>query len=665
MATLKELSNVYSFLGKLGEGSGGVVYKAYHKNLRKYVVLKKIKQKRSSNELNRKEVDILKNLNHMYLPKVLDFLEIDGDLYTVMDFIPGDSFATLMERGVRFSESQLIRWGMQLCSALNYLHMQKPPIVHCDVKPANIMLRPDGNICLIDFNISFCLYEDTIMGYSNGYSSPELFAYANSYEKRQMMKDQRIIINERIDIYSLGATLYNLATNIRITDRFEMNYELLKANTSEEFAYIVQKALQKNPKDRYESAMDMFHALEHIAESDNRYVKLLKHQQVMKMVYVVGLCFSIILIGLSIFMIHLEKNGHYTDLVTAQVEYREEGKYSKEEKAFEQAVSIKDEDLQTYYQNAYSLYQQGRYNECIEFINQRIIENEKIKEDQLNEENVYYLLADSYFQENLLTDSIQTYEKLFKMDDLDPVFYRDYAIALAHANQSAQANEILNKAIDEGLQEDSIYYAKAEVEHVLNNKEAAFENIQKSIAVSTDNELKQNAYLLEAQWYSDLGNLEQARDVLRLATKDIPMNYQIKILEDLAQVNIDYANRNNDSNARQEAISVLQKIIEQDWGTYQTYDSLVVQFEKLKDYSNATAVLETMKAEYGEDYNYYKRLAFIESELQQELENKNRDYSMFKMYYEKARQLYSTQEEQDSEMDLLEAVYQEVLQGGW
>ena len=95
-----------------------------------------------------------------------------------------------------------------------------------------------------------------------------------------------------------------------------------------------------------------------------------------------------------------------------------------------------------------------------------------------------------------------------------------------------------------------------------------------------------------------------------------------------------------------------------------TNDDLT-QFEKLKDYSNATAVLETMKAEYGEDYNYYKRLAFIESELQQELENKNRDYSMFKMYYEKARQLYSTQEEQDSEMDLLEAVYQEVLQGGW
>ena len=54
MATLKELSNVYSFLGKLGEGSGGVVYKAYHKNLRKYLVLKKIKQKRSSNELNLK-----------------------------------------------------------------------------------------------------------------------------------------------------------------------------------------------------------------------------------------------------------------------------------------------------------------------------------------------------------------------------------------------------------------------------------------------------------------------------------------------------------------------------------------------------------------------------------------------------------------------------------
>lgn len=105
--------------------------------------------------MNRQEVDILKNLNHMYLPQVLDFLTEGNDIYTVMSYIPGRSFKELLEEGSPFRPNQLIRWGMQLCSALNYLHGQNPPIIHGDIKPANIMLTPEGNICLIDFNISF------------------------------------------------------------------------------------------------------------------------------------------------------------------------------------------------------------------------------------------------------------------------------------------------------------------------------------------------------------------------------------------------------------------------------------------------------------------------------------------------------------------------------
>ena len=61
------------YWGYLGSGSGGVIYKAYHKRLQKEVVLKKIKRKSRDARINRNEVDILKNLNHMYLPQVVDF----------------------------------------------------------------------------------------------------------------------------------------------------------------------------------------------------------------------------------------------------------------------------------------------------------------------------------------------------------------------------------------------------------------------------------------------------------------------------------------------------------------------------------------------------------------------------------------------------------------
>ena len=155
MRSGNELSDTYQIIRKLGEGGGGIVYLAYHKRLRKEVVLKQIKGRRLSVADKRQEVDILKNLNHSYLPQVLDFLTIDHEVYTVMSYIPGKSFRQLLKEKRRFSQGELIRYGMQICSALNYLHSQNPPVIHGDIKPANIMLTPQGNICLIDFNISF------------------------------------------------------------------------------------------------------------------------------------------------------------------------------------------------------------------------------------------------------------------------------------------------------------------------------------------------------------------------------------------------------------------------------------------------------------------------------------------------------------------------------
>lgn len=170
----KELTPTYDIYEQIGAGGGGIVYRAMHKRLQKQVVLKKIRGTASINDC-RTEVDVLKNLRHSYLPQVLDFIESSEGIFTVMDFIPGKSLQQMMDAGHKFTEKETLKYAKQLCEALSYLHAQKPPIVHGDIKPDNIMVTPEGNVCLIDFNISGILEGQgtQTFGYTPGYSSPE------------------------------------------------------------------------------------------------------------------------------------------------------------------------------------------------------------------------------------------------------------------------------------------------------------------------------------------------------------------------------------------------------------------------------------------------------------------------------------------------------------
>lgn len=174
------IAGLYEIERKIGSGGGGIVYLGRHIRLKKQVVLKADRRKLSTDtEALRREVDLLKRLSHTYIPQVYDFVQEDGVVYTVMDYIEGESLDKLLGRGQIPSQPQVIRWARQLLEALCYLHGQPPyGILHGDIKPANIMLRPNGDVCLIDFNIALALGEEGAVnvGYSRGYASPEHYS---------------------------------------------------------------------------------------------------------------------------------------------------------------------------------------------------------------------------------------------------------------------------------------------------------------------------------------------------------------------------------------------------------------------------------------------------------------------------------------------------------
>ena len=139
--------------------------------------------------------------------------------------------------------------------------------------------------------------------------------------------------------------------------------------------------------------------------------------------------------------------------------------------------------------------------------------------------------------------------------------------------------------------------------------------------------------------YEAKGSDTTQREILLEAKEVLPVENQMQILENLAQIDIDLADRSGNGQYRQEAIDVLGEIVSQGWDTYDTYDTLAVLYEKQGQLDSARQTVDTMMEKFGEDYNVYMRYAFLEIDAQELLDNSDRDYTQFAQYYEKALQL--------------------------
>ena len=113
------IDNKYQIIREIGAGGTGVVYLAFHTTLRKYVVLKKIKNGTFNEDMLRKEADLLKNLHHTYLPTVYDYIAVGQDVYTVIDYIEGSSMEDIITSGQIPDMPTIKRWFTQLAEVLN------------------------------------------------------------------------------------------------------------------------------------------------------------------------------------------------------------------------------------------------------------------------------------------------------------------------------------------------------------------------------------------------------------------------------------------------------------------------------------------------------------------------------------------------------------------
>lgn len=261
----------YRILRKIGQGGMSVVYMAINERANKTWAIKEVRKDGVQNfdVVNQGlivETDMLKRLDHPHLPSIIDVIDGDGSFLIVMDYIEGQTLSKVLEDYGPQPQESVIDWGKQLCDVLGYLHSRKPPIIYRDMKPSNVMLKPDGNVVLFDFGTAreykLSSQEDTTCLGTRGYAAPEQYGGHGQTDART-------------DIYCLGATMYHLLTGHNPSlPPYEM-YPIRQwnPNLSVGLEYIIQKCTQANPLDRYQSCAELMYALEHPFLDDIRYRK--------------------------------------------------------------------------------------------------------------------------------------------------------------------------------------------------------------------------------------------------------------------------------------------------------------------------------------------------------------------------------------------------------
>lgn len=249
----------YRIVSALGQGGCCQVFLAVNEKTKQSLAIKVIPK--SSEQYSAfiqnlsTEISLLNHLNHPGIPAVIDIIDTKTYLLVVMDYIDGASLSQVISESGAQSEELVLDWAIQLSEILGYLHSQKPAIIHNDLQPSNIMLKSNGRIMLVDFDMSQKIesnMQDTLCIGKAYYTAPEKYGSGK--------------IDQRTDIYSVGVTLYSIITGNDPSKPPYMIYPIRKVNPalSKGFEYIIAKCMEPNPEDRYQNTDELLFDLHNI-----------------------------------------------------------------------------------------------------------------------------------------------------------------------------------------------------------------------------------------------------------------------------------------------------------------------------------------------------------------------------------------------------------------
>ena len=265
----------FQVIERIGAGAMATVFKAKQLSLNRTVAIKILPRHLSHNqefvERFYKEGQAAAKLNHNNLVQAIDVGEANGYHYFVMEYIEGESIHEQMARGKKYTEKESLEIIIQVCQALAHAHERG--LIHRDIKPKNIMITPEGVIKLADLGLAREIADMRAADSEAGraYGTPYYIAPEQIRGERD--------IDDRIDIYSLGATAYHMVTgrvpfegpNPSAIMHKHLKQELvppdhINTKLSAGIAEVIEMMMAKNRDARYKNAKDVLMDLECIAK---------------------------------------------------------------------------------------------------------------------------------------------------------------------------------------------------------------------------------------------------------------------------------------------------------------------------------------------------------------------------------------------------------------
>ncbi|MBC8059761.1 MAG: protein kinase [Clostridiaceae bacterium] len=666
MLKINEVFNdKYKIIEVIGQGGMGIVYLAEHTYLKNKWAIKEILYDENGPVDLLAESNILKQLDHSSLPKIVDIVKEHNTIYIVMDYIEGMSLKQALTESKKFSEKDVVSFGKELSEVFIYLHNHQPkPIIFRDMKPDNVMITRDGKLKVIDFGIAREFKEDsvqdTVVGYTKGYAAPE-------QQNKQTQSDGRT------DIFSLGVTLYHLITG---KSPYEPPYDFTKvravdSSLSEGIETIIRKCVQLNPEDRYQNAEELLYDFNNIHKLNSTYKRAVKSYFYKKSVsFVLFLAFSLLTFS-GVNTMASERETLYKSLLDNGIALVKQHKFNEGISKFKEAQGNISKRVDSYREIARTYLLQLEYEKCINYV-----ENESFTKESsfTNDDELIYIVGTAYFNKNQYNKSSAYFKKASEINNNLIPYKRDLVVSLGKENKITEAEAVIKGIKGANGDESTIQYVQGEISTVKKNYVEAVEKFQQAIKTTKDNEIKLRGYKAITKIFKNNpesfeNSIDRQVSTLEKAVSDLNKLNDAELIElqGEAYFNKALAAKANISQFEvnmKKSMACFQNLIDMGFKMPYIYVNIGTIYRSIRDYSNSEKVLKEVIANNPEYERAYIEIALLYAVMEETKPQDMRDYSKVIKNYNLALK-YSTNKEKDFQLTPLLNLMNQLKVKGW